>query len=173
MLSGFHLSAAVHPPHNLNPAVGQGGKSSYNVAVVFDRRRISSCSCSCNTTASWCCHIVALCLFRIHQVSVADDWCFSLYDHFLLLSLSLLPLSASFYTCPRCWARKREVMLSVCRYVLILFDILYKKDTFSWYRTEDVLTTVQLQKTEDIQNVIICLCKHLDICFVVIRHLRV
>ncbi|KAL8608972.1 hypothetical protein ACOMHN_062855 [Nucella lapillus] len=62
---GFHLSATVSAPQNFNQ--GGQGKGSYNVAVVFDRRRISSCSCSCNCNASWCCHIVALCLFRIHQ----------------------------------------------------------------------------------------------------------
>ncbi|XP_070185211.1 zinc finger SWIM domain-containing protein 8-like isoform X3 [Littorina saxatilis] len=62
---GFHLSATVNAPQNFNQ--GGQGKGNYNVAVVFDRRRISSCSCSCNCSASWCCHIVALCLFRIHQ----------------------------------------------------------------------------------------------------------
>nr|KAG5692676.1 hypothetical protein BaRGS_028476 [Batillaria attramentaria] len=61
---GFHLSATVVAPQNFNQVQGKG---SYNVAVVFDRRRISSCSCSCNSSPSWCCHIVALCLFRIHQ----------------------------------------------------------------------------------------------------------
>lgn len=64
-LLGFHLSATVTAPQNFNQGQGKG---SFNVAVVFDRRRISSCSCSCNSSASWCCHIVALCLFRIHQV---------------------------------------------------------------------------------------------------------
>ncbi|XP_025100498.1 zinc finger SWIM domain-containing protein 8-like isoform X2 [Pomacea canaliculata] len=63
---GFHLSATVVAPQNFNQVQGKG---SFNVAVVFDRRRISSCSCSCNSAASWCSHIVALCLFRIHQGS--------------------------------------------------------------------------------------------------------
>ncbi|CAL1538876.1 unnamed protein product [Lymnaea stagnalis] len=63
---GFHLSATVVTTQNA--AQGQS-KGSFNVAVVFDRRRISSCTCTCGSPASWCSHIVALCLFRIHQAS--------------------------------------------------------------------------------------------------------
>ncbi|XP_059156480.1 zinc finger SWIM domain-containing protein 8-like isoform X2 [Physella acuta] len=63
---GFHLSATVVTTQNA--AQGQS-KGSFNVAVVFDRRRISSCTCTCGSFASWCSHIVALCLFRIHQAS--------------------------------------------------------------------------------------------------------
>ncbi|XP_064625296.1 zinc finger SWIM domain-containing protein 8-like isoform X2 [Lineus longissimus] len=59
---GFHLSATVIPPQTLAQA-----KGSFNVAVVFDRRRITSCNCTCSSTASWCAHVVALCLYRIHQ----------------------------------------------------------------------------------------------------------
>ncbi|KAK7003387.1 zinc finger SWIM domain-containing protein 8-like isoform X2 [Biomphalaria glabrata] len=62
---GFHLSGTVVTQ---NSAQGQS-KGSFNVAVVFDRRRISSCTCTCGSSASWCAHIVALCLFRIHQAS--------------------------------------------------------------------------------------------------------
>ncbi|KAI5702884.1 hypothetical protein M8J75_005258 [Diaphorina citri] len=54
---GFHLSATVLPP----TARGQ-----YNVAVTFDRRRITSCNCTCQSPAYWCAHIVAVCLHRIH-----------------------------------------------------------------------------------------------------------
>ncbi|XP_064602732.1 zinc finger SWIM domain-containing protein 8-like isoform X2 [Liolophura sinensis] len=57
---GFHLSSTVIPPQ---------GQGSFNVAVVFDRRRISSCNCTCNSTPSWCAHVVALCLYRIHQAN--------------------------------------------------------------------------------------------------------
>ncbi|KAF5300151.1 hypothetical protein FQR65_LT09242 [Abscondita terminalis] len=53
---GFHLSASVH----------QIPRGTHNVAVTFDRRRISSCNCTCNSTAYWCSHIVAVCLTRIH-----------------------------------------------------------------------------------------------------------
>ncbi|KAH9502527.1 Zinc finger SWIM domain-containing protein 8 [Bulinus truncatus] len=60
---GFHLSGTVVTQ---NGTQGQS-KGSFNVAVVFDRRRISSCTCTCGSSASWCAHIVALCLFRIHQ----------------------------------------------------------------------------------------------------------
>ncbi|XP_046667427.1 zinc finger SWIM domain-containing protein 8 homolog isoform X2 [Homalodisca vitripennis] len=53
---GFHLSASV-----------SATITTYNVAVTFDRRRITSCNCTCNSTAYWCSHIVAVCLHRIHQ----------------------------------------------------------------------------------------------------------
>lgn len=43
-------------------------KGAYNVAVMFDRCRITSCSCTCGAGAKWCAHVVALCLFRIHNV---------------------------------------------------------------------------------------------------------
>ncbi|KRT86467.1 hypothetical protein AMK59_1153, partial [Oryctes borbonicus] len=55
---GFHLSASV---------VGQQNRiGAHNVAVTFDRRRISSCNCTCNSSAYWCSHVVAVCLTRIH-----------------------------------------------------------------------------------------------------------
>ncbi|XP_050312760.1 zinc finger SWIM domain-containing protein 8 homolog [Anthonomus grandis grandis] len=58
---GFHLSASVQQArYNNSPA------STHNVAVTFDRRRISSCNCTCQSPAYWCSHIVAVCLTRIH-----------------------------------------------------------------------------------------------------------
>ncbi|XP_058063345.1 zinc finger SWIM domain-containing protein 8 homolog [Anopheles bellator] len=54
---GFHLSATV---------VQTQPRNQHNVAVTFDRRRISSCSCTCLPTAYWCSHVVAVCLYRIH-----------------------------------------------------------------------------------------------------------
>lgn len=39
----------------------------YKVAVAFDRGRITTCNCTCSSTASWCSHVVAVCLHRIHQ----------------------------------------------------------------------------------------------------------
>ncbi|XP_023294317.2 zinc finger SWIM domain-containing protein 8 homolog isoform X2 [Lucilia cuprina] len=54
---GFHLSATV---------VCQTPSQNFNVAVTFDRRRISSCNCTCNSSAYWCSHVVAVCLHRIH-----------------------------------------------------------------------------------------------------------
>ncbi|KAI1293768.1 Zinc finger SWIM domain-containing protein 8 [Halotydeus destructor] len=67
---GFHLSATVDTTQTqLSP------KGVFNVAVTFDRRRITSCSCTCpahstcspSPSASWCLHVVSVCLFRIHQ----------------------------------------------------------------------------------------------------------
>ncbi|KAJ0178720.1 hypothetical protein K1T71_005495 [Dendrolimus kikuchii] len=54
---GFHLSATV---------VLSMPRAQFNVAVTFDRQRISSCNCTCSSTAHWCSHIVAVCLYRIH-----------------------------------------------------------------------------------------------------------
>ena len=77
---GFHLSATVTSSPsstangNNNNRENQGGTSqasaakvSYNVAVTFDRRRITSCDCTCSSSSSWCCHVVSVCLYRIHQ----------------------------------------------------------------------------------------------------------
>lgn len=61
-LAGFHLSASV---------VNQTPRAYFNVAVTFDRRRISSCNCTCTSSAYWCSHVVAVCLHRIHCVSMA------------------------------------------------------------------------------------------------------
>ena len=59
--SGFHLSALV-------VAAAAGSKGTFKVAVTFDRGRIIACNCTCGTTASWCSHVVVVCLHRIHQV---------------------------------------------------------------------------------------------------------
>ncbi|XP_043461539.1 zinc finger SWIM domain-containing protein 8 homolog isoform X1 [Leptopilina heterotoma] len=61
---GFHLSASVNVPIL---STSSGNKAQYNVAVTFDRRRITSCNCTCNSTAYWCSHVVAVCLHRIHM----------------------------------------------------------------------------------------------------------
>eukprot|EP00095_Tigriopus_kingsejongensis_P011250 maker-scaffold550_size154339-snap-gene-0.21 protein:Tk11250 transcript:maker-scaffold550_size154339-snap-gene-0.21-mRNA-1 annotation:"zinc finger swim domain-containing protein 8" len=55
---GFHLSATIEP---------STGKPSQNTSVTFDRKKIVSCQCSCNSAAQWCSHVVALALHRIHQ----------------------------------------------------------------------------------------------------------
>ncbi|CAB0008630.1 unnamed protein product [Nesidiocoris tenuis] len=57
---GFHLSATVCHPAQYSQ------RGQYNVAITFDRRRITSCNCTCNSSAYWCSHIVAVCLHRIH-----------------------------------------------------------------------------------------------------------
>ncbi|CAB3372525.1 Hypothetical predicted protein [Cloeon dipterum] len=64
---GFHLSATVSQNGNTNISMVTGAKPDYNVAVTFDRRRITSCNCTCNSTAYWCSHVVAVCLHRIFQ----------------------------------------------------------------------------------------------------------
>ena len=56
---GFHLSALVVV------SSGTGSKGKFKVAVTFDRRRIIACNCTCGS--SWCSHVVAVCLRRIHQ----------------------------------------------------------------------------------------------------------
>lgn len=59
---GFHLSATV--------TSGTVGKPTHSTSVTFDRRRIVTCQCSCNNSAEWCCHLVALCLHRIHNADL-------------------------------------------------------------------------------------------------------
>ena len=58
---GFHLSATILPG---------SGKPAQSTSVTFDRKRIVTCQCSCNPSAEWCAHVVALCLHRIHQVEL-------------------------------------------------------------------------------------------------------
>lgn len=58
---GFHLSASVQQARYNNSSA-----PTHNVAVTFDRRRISSCNCTCQSQAYWCSHVVAVCLTRIH-----------------------------------------------------------------------------------------------------------
>ncbi|XP_050442654.1 zinc finger SWIM domain-containing protein 8 homolog isoform X2 [Adelges cooleyi] len=53
---GFHLSANVN----------HGGRSIFNVAITFDRKKITSCNCTCEPMSYWCCHVVAVCLHRIY-----------------------------------------------------------------------------------------------------------
>ncbi|XP_033644058.1 zinc finger SWIM domain-containing protein 8-like [Asterias rubens] len=62
---GFHLSGTVVPSQ------GMTQQGTFNVAITFDRRRISSCSCTCSSASKWCSHVVALCLYRIiHSTQV-------------------------------------------------------------------------------------------------------
>ncbi|XP_055336868.1 zinc finger SWIM domain-containing protein 8-like [Paramacrobiotus metropolitanus] len=73
--TGFHLSAAVIPPHSgatANNVLNAALQTVFNVAVTFDRCRITSCSCTCrraspSASTTWCAHVVAVCLQRIHQ----------------------------------------------------------------------------------------------------------
>ena len=54
---GFHLSALVDVP----------SKGLYKVAVTFDRGRVITCNCTCGSSASWCSHVVAVCLHHIQE----------------------------------------------------------------------------------------------------------
>ncbi|CAF0728702.1 unnamed protein product [Brachionus calyciflorus] len=77
---GFHLSAQVtnnlgqQTSNNLSYYNGKQSNmlmtgysnSFFSIAIVCDRKRIVSCSCTCSKQAiSWCCHTVAVCLNRI------------------------------------------------------------------------------------------------------------
>lgn len=66
---GFHLSGSVLPyNHGMVSATSDMEQvQSHKPAVVFDRGHVTSCTCTCNPSAAWCCHIVALCLHRIYQ----------------------------------------------------------------------------------------------------------
>ncbi|KAK3713144.1 hypothetical protein QZH41_010056, partial [Actinostola sp. cb2023] len=59
---GFHLSAMVNQQHSSVLSKGM-----FSVAVTFDRGHITSCNCTCYPSATWCAHIIALCLLRIHH----------------------------------------------------------------------------------------------------------
>lgn len=58
---GFHLSADVRYMTE-NEVL-----ETFDVALTFDRRRLTTCDCSCMTAASWCQHAVAVCLQRIRR----------------------------------------------------------------------------------------------------------
>lgn len=58
---GFHLSASVQFMSE------DESLEFFRVAVTFDRRRITSCSCTCMTSTFWCQHVVAVCLQRIRN----------------------------------------------------------------------------------------------------------
>lgn len=67
---GFHLSANVR---DRDVQVLTNDMDCCRVAVTFDRRRITSCSCSCPQQTFWCQHVVAVCLQRIrksHEVTL-------------------------------------------------------------------------------------------------------
>ncbi|KAL1237088.1 Zinc finger SWIM domain-containing protein [Trichinella pseudospiralis] len=68
MQIGFHLSAVV----DMNLAYRNGYATvpdvrSYNVSVTFDRQKVIFCSCTCSPKSPWCCHVIAVCLYRIYK----------------------------------------------------------------------------------------------------------
>uniref|UniRef100_A0A1I7RHN5 SWIM-type domain-containing protein n=2 Tax=Bursaphelenchus xylophilus TaxID=6326 RepID=A0A1I7RHN5_BURXY len=63
---GYHISAYVSDVDSeVMKYQEKDGKGCYKVSVQVDRCRIISCSCSCSSTATWCKHIIAVCLYRI------------------------------------------------------------------------------------------------------------
>jgi len=61
---GFHLSANV-----VFMDTETEHSETNRVALTFDRRRITSCSCTCIPSTFWCQHVVAVCLQRIRKPS--------------------------------------------------------------------------------------------------------
>ena len=68
---GFHLSAQVYEMNSVTNTT-KSTTQYYHVSIIFDRKKITSCHCTCNNPSSWCSHIVAVCLCRIAQVKF--DW---------------------------------------------------------------------------------------------------
>merc|ERR1719471_893740 len=65
---GFHLSGEIRPPKTPVPQGLLDIERKYKVSVSFDRCKITSVTCSCDTRdIFWCQHVVALALFRIRN----------------------------------------------------------------------------------------------------------
>ena len=71
---GFHLSAQVHEINTLTVPT-KVSPQFYHVSIIFDRKKITSCHCTCNNASSWCAHIVAVCLCRIDEVRSCSSVC--------------------------------------------------------------------------------------------------
>ncbi|KAK6029483.1 SWIM zinc finger domain protein [Ostertagia ostertagi] len=65
--SGYLLSATVCASHQDCVQIQRPSRITHNVSLSVDRCRVVSCDCSCPSKSAWCQHVVALCLFRIHQ----------------------------------------------------------------------------------------------------------
>lgn len=70
---GFHLSAQVYEISSVTNS-SKITTQYYHVSIIFDRKKITSCHCTCNNSSSWCSHIVAVCLCRIAQVEIAFQY---------------------------------------------------------------------------------------------------
>ncbi|CAD5218763.1 unnamed protein product [Bursaphelenchus okinawaensis] len=64
---GYHISAHVSDLETtgLEKSRDKGIMPCQKVSVRVDRCRIVSCICSCSSSAAWCKHIIAVCLYRI------------------------------------------------------------------------------------------------------------
>ena len=92
---GFHLSAQVYEINSLtNPT--KTTTQYYHVSIIFDRKKITSCHCTCNNSSSWCSHIVAVCLSRIAQVKTFFLNYFYLTQIFNFIATELLSSSTGF-----------------------------------------------------------------------------
>ncbi|KAI1726254.1 zinc finger SWIM domain-containing protein 4 [Ditylenchus destructor] len=79
---GYHLSATVNVYDEISMSESnyQGymecqtrdSKLPYDVSIRVDRCRLVSCTCSCSDSSSWCQHIVAVCLQRIHNLECVE-----------------------------------------------------------------------------------------------------
>ncbi|XP_047000533.1 zinc finger SWIM domain-containing protein 5-like [Schistocerca americana] len=69
--NGFHLSGVVTTPRSASPTSSSYSlepDKKYKVSVSFDRCKITSVTCSCDTKdIFWCQHVVALSLYRIRN----------------------------------------------------------------------------------------------------------
>ena len=76
----YNMNGSSHVNNGVKQQMGGGNNnigvpSVYNnivkVGVTFDRGRITSCHCSCDflecVDKVWCSHVVAACLYRIHE----------------------------------------------------------------------------------------------------------
>lgn len=91
LFPGFHLSATV-------VVSSSGTKGQFNVAVTFDRGRITTCNCTCSANASWCSHVVAVCLHRIHQVWELNLSCFRLLNSWFFSLFALETIAYSYFS---------------------------------------------------------------------------
>ncbi|KJH51727.1 SWIM zinc finger domain protein [Dictyocaulus viviparus] len=64
---GYLLSAVVCASSQECVQTQRSNRIVHNVSLNVDRCRVVSCDCSCPSKSAWCQHVVALCLYRIHQ----------------------------------------------------------------------------------------------------------
>lgn len=64
---GYHISAQVGVDADAAKPVGSREPPSVNVSIRVDRCRIVYCGCSCAERSTWCRHVIATCMFRVHR----------------------------------------------------------------------------------------------------------